>query len=149
MSHVAGLVFVVLVLAAPAYQNLGQYSDFYDGGVYLESARMVASGYAPYRAIFATQPPVWVELIRWSFAFFGQSMRSGQLLTVSSLVITAGAIGFVVLNRGAWLGTVLVCITMVHGRHGITHLLLGSVAEEVVRSAPCAVLSLTPTACGR
>ena len=35
-----------------------------------------------------------------------------------------------------------------HGRHGITHLILGSVAEEVVRSAPCAVLSLTPTAPG-
>jgi universal stress protein A len=33
-----------------------------------------------------------------------------------------------------------------HGRHGITHLILGSVAEEVVRSAPCAVLSLTPAA---
>ena len=50
--HVAGLLFVVFVLATPAYQNLGQYSDFYDGGVYLESARMVASGYAPYRAVF-------------------------------------------------------------------------------------------------
>jgi D-serine deaminase-like pyridoxal phosphate-dependent protein len=36
-----------------------------------------------------------------------------------------------------------------HGRHGISHLILGNVAEEVVRSAPCAVLSLTPTACGR
>jgi hypothetical protein len=36
-----------------------------------------------------------------------------------------------------------------HGRHGISHLILGSVAEEVVRSAPCAVLHLTPTACGR
>jgi len=35
-----------------------------------------------------------------------------------------------------------------HGRHGISHLILGSVAEEVVRSAPCAVLSLTPTASG-
>jgi nucleotide-binding universal stress UspA family protein len=36
-----------------------------------------------------------------------------------------------------------------HGRHGISHLILGRVEEEVVRSAPCAVLSLTPTACGR
>ena len=36
-----------------------------------------------------------------------------------------------------------------HGRHGIAHLILGSVAEEVVRSAPCAVLSLSPTACNR
>ena len=35
-----------------------------------------------------------------------------------------------------------------HGRHGISHLILGSVAEEVMRSAPCAVLSLTPTASG-
>ena len=27
-----------------------------------------------------------------------------------------------------------------HGRHGLTHLLLGSVAEKVVAHAPCAVL---------
>jgi nucleotide-binding universal stress UspA family protein len=33
-----------------------------------------------------------------------------------------------------------------HGRHGLSHLLLGSVAEEVVRSAPCSVLTLTPNA---
>jgi len=33
-----------------------------------------------------------------------------------------------------------------HGRHGFSHLILGSVAEEVVRSAPCAVLTLSPTA---
>ena len=42
-----------------------------------------------------------------------------------------------------------VIVLKTHGRHGITHLILGSVAEEVVRSASCAVLSLTPTACGR
>jgi nucleotide-binding universal stress UspA family protein len=29
-----------------------------------------------------------------------------------------------------------------HGRTGVTHLLLGSVAERVVRSAPCPVLTL-------
>ena len=33
-----------------------------------------------------------------------------------------------------------------HGRTGLSHLILGSVAEEVVRTAPCAVLTLTPTA---
>jgi hypothetical protein len=110
--HVAGLLLVVFVLAAPAYQNLGQYSDFYDGGVYLESARMVASGYAPYRAVFDSQPPAWLELIRWSFALFGQTMRSGQLLTVSSMVITAGAVGFIVLDSGVWLGAVLACTTI-------------------------------------
>ena len=33
-----------------------------------------------------------------------------------------------------------------HGRSGLSHLILGSVAEEVVRTAPCAVLTLTPAA---
>ena len=31
-----------------------------------------------------------------------------------------------------------------HGRTGLTHLLMGSVAEKVVRGAPCPVLTLRP-----
>jgi nucleotide-binding universal stress UspA family protein len=31
-----------------------------------------------------------------------------------------------------------------HGRTGLTHLLMGSVAEKVVRSAPCPVLTMRP-----
>jgi nucleotide-binding universal stress UspA family protein len=31
-----------------------------------------------------------------------------------------------------------------HGRHGMAHLLLGSVAERVVRTAPCPVLTVRP-----
>jgi universal stress protein A len=33
-----------------------------------------------------------------------------------------------------------------HGRKGLSHMILGSVAEEVVRTAPCPVLTLTPMA---
>lgn len=33
-----------------------------------------------------------------------------------------------------------------HGRSGITHLLIGSVAERVVRKAPCPVLTVRPPA---
>jgi nucleotide-binding universal stress UspA family protein len=33
-----------------------------------------------------------------------------------------------------------------HGRKGLAHLLVGSVAEEVVRSAPCPVLTFTSAA---
>lgn len=32
-----------------------------------------------------------------------------------------------------------------HGRSGVSHLLLGSVAENVVRRAPCSVLTVRPT----
>ena len=33
-----------------------------------------------------------------------------------------------------------------HGRTGISHLVMGSVAERVVRTAPCPVLTIRPTA---
>jgi universal stress protein A len=36
-----------------------------------------------------------------------------------------------------------------HGRHGVTHLLLGSVAERVVRTAPCPVLTVRGTGAER
>jgi nucleotide-binding universal stress UspA family protein len=37
-------------------------------------------------------------------------------------------------------------ILKTHGRTGLSHLLLGSVAEEVVRTAPCPVMTLTSAA---
>lgn len=42
----------------------------------------------------------------------------------------------------------LVCIGT-HGRGGLSRVLLGSVAEEVVRHAPCPVLTVRPKACGQ
>ena len=42
------------------------------------------------------------------------------------------------------LGADLLCIST-HGRTGLAHLLLGSVAEKVVRHAPCPVLIVRPT----
>src|ERR1700735_2334034 len=112
MLRVAGFLVEVGVLAGPAYRNLGQYSDFYDGGVYLESARMAAAGYAPYREIFVSQPPVWLEVIRCSFTVFGQNVRAAQLLTVTALVITTVAVGTVVLDGGVWRGAVFACMTL-------------------------------------
>ena len=39
-----------------------------------------------------------------------------------------------------------VIVLKTHGRKGLQHLILGSVAEEVVRTAPCAVLTVSPAA---
>jgi universal stress protein A len=33
-----------------------------------------------------------------------------------------------------------------HGRTGLSHLLIGSVAERVVRTSPCPVLTIRPPA---
>lgn len=38
----------------------------------------------------------------------------------------------------------LLCIST-HGRTGLAHLLLGSVAEKIIRHAPCPVLTVRPT----
>jgi len=40
-------------------------------------------------------------------------------------------------------------IMATHGRSGVTHLLMGSVAERVVRNAPCPVLIVRPRGAGR
>jgi universal stress protein A len=32
-----------------------------------------------------------------------------------------------------------------HGRTGLSHLVMGSVAEKIVRTAPCPVLTIRPT----
>jgi nucleotide-binding universal stress UspA family protein len=39
-----------------------------------------------------------------------------------------------------------VIVMATHGRRGLSHLVLGSVAERVVRQAPCPVLTLRPQA---
>ena len=36
-----------------------------------------------------------------------------------------------------------------HGRSGVAHLLMGSVAEKVMRAAPCPVLTVRETPIGR
>jgi universal stress protein A len=43
------------------------------------------------------------------------------------------------------LGADLICVST-HGRTGLAHLLLGSVAEKIVRHAPCPVLVVRPMA---
>jgi len=53
----------------------------------------------------------------------------------------AGAL--VKLARG---GAVDLLVLGTHGRRGLAHLVLGSVAERVVREAPCSVLVVRPTA---
>lgn len=89
--HVA--VTIVLLFAVHfLYSGLGGYSDSYDSGVYLESARMMGRGFAPYRQIFDSQPPLWLPLIHTSFLLFGESFLAGQLLTATAGLITVVAV---------------------------------------------------------
>ena len=78
-----------------------------------------------------------------------QEIAARHLVGVQHRIHTASAS-----ERGLAKAVVLVAgevdadlvVLKTHGRKGLSHLIVGSVAEEIVRTAPCAVLTLTPAA---
>ena len=58
---------------------------------------------------------------------------------------TAKGVPFVEIIRYAKQGDVDMIVMGTHGRTGLAHMLMGSVAEKVVRKAPCPVLTVHPT----
>jgi hypothetical protein len=82
------------------YSSLGNYSDSYDSGVYLESARMMTRGFAPYQQIFDSQPPLWLALMLASFRLFGENVFAGQLVTATSGLVTVVAVMLLTLQLG-------------------------------------------------
>jgi universal stress protein A len=71
----------------------------------------------------------------------------GQGLVVSS-VVRGGIVERTILDHVAT-GHFDLVVMGSHGRTGLSHVLLGSVAERVLRQAPCPVLVVSPTAAGR
>jgi hypothetical protein len=82
---------VVILEVAVLYSRLG-YSDFYDEGVYLQSARMMVRGYHLYTTIFDSQPPLWLPLVYSSFRLGGLNLFAAQsLIGVTALMTTIAA----------------------------------------------------------
>jgi hypothetical protein len=83
---------VLLALAWFEFSGLGHYDPFYDTGVYLESARMIARGYAAYRRVFSSQPPLWLPLVRFSFFLAGESFFAGQLMVAAAGLVAVASV---------------------------------------------------------
>ncbi len=91
------IVVVIALLAFSfaahnAYSGLGQYGDWYDQGVYLESARLMSRGYRQYTEIFASQPPLWLPAVSLSFHVFGENLLAAQILTATSGLVILVAV---------------------------------------------------------
>lgn len=91
------IVVVIALLAFSfaahnAYSGLGQYGDWYDQGVYLESARLMSRGYQQYTEIFASQPPLWLPAVTLSFHVFGENLLAAQILTATSGLVILVAV---------------------------------------------------------
>ena len=68
-------------------------------------------------------------------------------LTAAKQIVRATRPGtpFVEIVRYARENEIDIIVLGTHGRTGLVHVLLGSVAENVVRKAPCPVLTIRPT----
>jgi hypothetical protein len=101
----AGAFAVAAVLifeVAALYSGLGHYDDFYDAGVYLESARMVLRGYHPYRTIFDSQPPLWLPLICGSLSLFGLNFFAAQSVIAAMGVMATVAAALATRQLAGW-----------------------------------------------
>jgi universal stress protein A len=66
--------------------------------------------------------------------------------TVEVLCQTVGGTPYLRIVEIAAAEKVDLIVMSTHGRTGLSHLVMGSVAERVVRMAPCPVLTIRPTA---
>src|SRR5271163_712392 len=95
--HFDAIVVVIAVMAfcyaaRNAYSGLGRYGDWYDQGVYLESARLMIRGFRPYQEIFASQPPMWLPAVSLFFHLFGTNLLAAQILTATSGLVMLVAV---------------------------------------------------------
>lgn len=75
----------------------------------------------------------------------GAQKLAGLKFEVVTRVAGPGDTSRAVLEAATDLDTDLI-VLKTHGRHGLAHFVMGSVAEQVVRRAHCSVLTLTATA---
>jgi universal stress protein A len=95
------------------------------------------AAYATTGVIDASQPQD--EYNRWVAELVGET---GDVRRIEAVQIGTDVPDAVV--RYAKNNDIDLIVMATHGRTGLTHLLMGSVAEKVVRTAPCPVLTLRP-----
>jgi 4-amino-4-deoxy-L-arabinose transferase-like glycosyltransferase len=78
-----------------------KFSQDYDEGVYLCSARMACRGFPLFDSVFSSQPPVFIGLIRFAFGISGESVEVARQISAFFAVIS--------LIMTAWLAAKLVC----------------------------------------
>jgi nucleotide-binding universal stress UspA family protein len=92
-------------------------------------------------------PAAWLEQVRHlldqaeeALAGIEQAARAHTQLPVASLAVEGRAAEEIV--RVAQKDACELIVMSTHGRSGVRHALVGSVAEEVVRTAPCPVMTV-------
>jgi nucleotide-binding universal stress UspA family protein len=75
---------------------------------------------------------------------FVSHVPSGLRKSLETEILVLSGVPFLEIIRVARLKGVDLIVMATHGRTGLSHALMGSVTEKVVRKAPCPVLSIRP-----
>jgi len=86
------------------------------------------------------QLPEYSELLAHRLAAVAHELKSAGVMHVDTRLVQGAPVEQIV--RVATEGGFDMIVMGTHGRTGLAHVLLGSVAEEVVRRAPCAVVTI-------
>jgi len=73
------------------------FSQDYDEGVYLSSARMALHGHPLFTSVFSSQPPAFLEILASAFYLFGDSVVVGRCV-----IILFSLVSLVAAGRIAW-----------------------------------------------
>jgi len=105
---VAGIAARALLLGVPAHD--------YDEGVYWQSLLAMDSGYALYRDIFYSQPPMFLELTFGFFIMFGKTLAAARVAMLLSSAVTITALALIgkrlAGNTGAFIALTLIAINL-------------------------------------
>jgi nucleotide-binding universal stress UspA family protein len=86
--------------------------------------------------------PAWGEIEETVRAQMGKLLTDAEQRLFRAQVVTAAGSPFVEIVRYAKSHEIDLIVIGTHGRGPVAHMLLGSVAEKVVRKAPCPVLTV-------
>ncbi len=75
---------------------------------------------------------------------FVQHVAPGVRKTLETETLVLPGVPFMEILRVARVRSVDLIVMATHGRTGLSHALMGSVTEKVIRKAPCPVLSIRP-----
>ena len=142
----------------PQFKTILVASDFSPTSDHaLEYARALARSFGSTLHLLHVVPSpvmaaVWSEAYAYDLGAFGERLRreaerqlTGKAQTIRDVTVTTEALvgnpAAIIAVTAARRAVDLIVIGT-HGRTGVPHLFMGSVAERVVRSSPCPVLTV-------
>jgi hypothetical protein len=81
----------------------------YDEGIHVLLARLLAAGYAPYRELFVSYPPLFAWSLQWPWRLWG-SVQALQLMMTSYALLGIVAVGKMAFRLGGWLAGVVAAV---------------------------------------